>query len=75
MMEHLKNYYGVVTGIIGLVVGWLVFPLSAKVENNIKQIHSLKTKTAVQETKLSDMDDKLDDIKASLEKLVDKIYE
>ena len=75
MTEHLKNYYGIITGIIGLVVGWLVFPLSAKVDDNTKQIQSLRTKTAVQETKLSDMDDKLDDIKESLEKLVDKIYE
>tara|TARA_R100000458_G_C8150353_1_gene158234 strand:- start:409 stop:636 length:228 start_codon:yes stop_codon:yes gene_type:complete len=75
LIEHLKNYYGIVTGIIGLVVGWLVFPLSAKVDDNTKQIQSLRTKTAVQETKLSDMDDKLDDIKASLDKLVDKIYE
>ena len=75
MIEHLKNYYGIITGIIGLVVGWLVFPLSAKVDDNTKQIQALRTKTAVQETKLSDMDDKLDDIKASLDKLVDKIYE
>ena len=75
MIEHLKNYYGIITGIIGLVVGWLVFPLSAKVDDNAKQIQTLRTKTAVQETKLSDMDDKLDDIKASLDKLVDKIYE
>jgi len=75
MKEPLKTYWNIALTIITLVVGWLVFPLSAKVDNNTERINDLRTRMAVQESMMLIMDKKLDEIKVSLDKVLDKIYE
>ena len=75
MKEPLKTYWNIALTIITLVVGWLVFPLSAKVDSNIERINDLRTRMAVQESMMLTMDKKLDEIKVSLDKVLDKIYE
>jgi hypothetical protein len=74
MHEPLKTYWNIGTTILTLLVGYLVFPLNAEVDKNSNAINDLKTRMAVQETMMIGMDEKLDDIKKTLDRILDEFH-
>lgn len=68
----MKTYWSVGTTILTLIVGYLVFPLSAEVDENSEKINDLRTRMAVQESMIQDMDEKLDEIQIDIKELLRK---